>query len=75
MYNPMVPKMNYRRGVEANVYKQMVICLMYLFATRLSLAYLVFLMARYTEKTNKIHMTTLKSIINYLKWASSFGFM
>lgn len=53
MYNPMVPKMNYRRGVKANVYKQMVVCLMYLFATRLSLAYLVFLMARYTERPTK----------------------
>lgn len=76
--NPIVP--GYRLNKDENVkpvysisYKQMVGSLMYLFATRHDLAYLVCLVARYMERPTEIHLEVTKRIPRYIKETMNLG--
>ncbi|XP_040372862.1 secreted RxLR effector protein 161-like [Rosa chinensis] len=53
--------------VDATQYKQMIVSLMDLTATRLDLMYMVSLAGRYMEKPTELHMQAVKRILRYLK--------
>ncbi|PNX78271.1 hypothetical protein L195_g034248 [Trifolium pratense] len=75
---PIVPRCKLVKNeneecTDATLYKKMVGCLMYLLATRPDLAYSVCLVARFTDRPTKIHVTAVKRIMRYLKGTLSFG--
>ena len=63
------------RAIDANKYKQMVGCLMYLLATRPDLAYSVCLVARHMERPTKMHLSAIKRILRYLRGIAGCGIL
>lgn len=63
------------RLVDSTSYKQMVESLMYLLATRPDLAYSVCLIDRYMDIPTKIHLTTAKRILSYLRGTENLGIL
>jgi len=55
------------RNVNVTEFRQMIGCLMYLLATRLDLAFSVFLVVRYMERPTEIHLAAAKRILRCLK--------
>lgn len=78
--NPIVPdnrlsKDDSGKKFNATNFKQMIGFLMYLLATRLDLAYVVCLIARYMERPTEIHFAAAKRILRYLKGSLQYGIL
>lgn len=78
--NPIVPgvkliKHDFREVADANLYKQMVGCLMYLAATRLDLMYVINLVSRFMGSPSEHHMQVIKRVLRYVKGTMDFGVM
>lgn len=61
------------KKVDNTLYKQIVVNLMYLIATRLDIMYFVSLISRYVENPIKMHLLVAKRIFHYLQWTKDFG--
>lgn len=61
--------------VDQNLYRGMIVSLLYLIASRPDILYSVFLYARFQSDLREIHLKIIKRIFKYLKGRSNLGLL